>query len=85
MFLGTIHYAAPEQIQAEEVDATVDVYALGAVLFKALTGAVPFSRDRDVDVAMAHIIEPPPAPSETEGVPDGLRRGDRAGHGQAAW
>jgi serine/threonine-protein kinase len=64
MFLGTIHYAAPEQIQAEPVDATVDVYALGAVLHKALTGEVPFPRDRDVDVAMAHITEPPPRPSE---------------------
>jgi len=69
MFLGTIHYAAPEQIQAEEVDATVDVYALGAVLFKALTGEVPFARERDVDVAMAHIVDPAPPPSEAEGVP----------------
>ena len=65
MFLGTIHYAAPEQIQAEPVDATVDVYALGAVLYKALTGEVPFPRNRDVDVAMAHITEPPPRPSES--------------------
>ena len=70
MFLGTIHYAAPEQIQAEPVDATVDVYALGAVLYKALTGEVPFPRNRDVDVAMAHITEPPPRPSESaEGCP----------------
>jgi len=65
MFLGTIHYAAPEQIQAEPVDSTVDVYALGAVLHKALTGEVPFPRNRDVDVAMAHITEPPPRPSES--------------------
>ena len=69
MFLGTIHYAAPEQIQAEQVDATVDVYALGAVLYKALTGEVPFARDREVDVAMAHIVDPPPLPSAAEGVP----------------
>jgi serine/threonine-protein kinase len=65
MFLGTIDYAAPEQIQAEPVDATVDVYALGAVLHRALTGEVPFPRTRDVDVAMAHITEPPPRPSES--------------------
>ena len=65
MFLGTIAYAAPEQIQAERVDATVDVYALGAVLHRALTGQVPFPRDRDVDVAMAHITQPPPRPSES--------------------
>ena len=70
MFLGTIHYAAPEQIQAEEVDARVDVYALGAVLYKTLTGEVPFQRGRDVDVAMAHIVEPPPRASDAEGVPE---------------
>jgi serine/threonine protein kinase len=73
MFLGTIAYAAPEQIQAEAVDSAADVYALGCVLHKTLTGHAPFERRRDVEVAMAHITEPPPRPSEVApGVPAAL-------------
>jgi serine/threonine protein kinase len=62
-WVGTIDYASPEQLQAGEVDRHTDVYALGAVLHKALTGEVPYPRDRDVDKMMAHIAEPPPSPS----------------------
>lgn len=63
-FLGTIAYAAPEQIQAEQIGPATDVYALGAVLYRALTGDVPFPRPRDLAVAMAHITQPPPRPSD---------------------
>jgi serine/threonine protein kinase len=71
MFVGTIDYAAPEQVQAERVDARADVYALGVLLYKALTGEVPFPRARDVDKILAHLAEPPPRPSEAvPGVPD---------------
>ncbi len=41
--LGTIGYMAPEQVQnAHEVDARADIFGLGATLFFALTGQVPF-------------------------------------------
>ena len=73
IFLGTIAYAAPEQIQAEDVGPAVDVYALGAVLYRTLTGELPFPRPRAVAVAMAHITEPPPRPSVHEpGCPQAL-------------
>ncbi len=36
--LGTPHYMAPEQIFGDRIDARVDVWALGAMLFRALTG-----------------------------------------------
>ena len=52
--LGTPHYAAPEQIEGNEVDARADVYALGVVAYEALTGSLPLGRFPD--------------PSATEGV-----------------
>jgi serine/threonine-protein kinase len=60
-FLGTIEYAAPEQIEGKPVDGRADVYSLGCVLFHCLTGQPPFRRDSDVAVMHAHLVEPPPA------------------------
>ena len=67
-WVGTLDYVAPEQIRGERVDARVDVYALGCLLFYALTGEVPFKRDGDEARLWAHLSEPPPKPSEL--VPD---------------
>ncbi len=41
-FLGTLCYAAPEQHQNLPVDQRTDIFALGVVLFKMLTGELPF-------------------------------------------
>jgi serine/threonine protein kinase len=59
-WVGTVEYAAPEQVQAEPTDSRTVVYSLGCVLYKALTGSVPYPRDRDVDAMLAHITGPPP-------------------------
>src|SRR4051795_5610044 len=58
--VGTIHYVAPEQIEAGDVDARTDVYSLACLLFHCLVGDVPFSRDTDVAVIYAHLSEAPP-------------------------
>jgi hypothetical protein len=73
LFVGTLDYAAPEQIKGWPVDARTDVYALGCVLFEMLTGRAPFRRDNDMATLYAHMTEPPPAPSSvTHGVPPAL-------------
>ena len=59
-WLGTVDYAAPEQIGGGEVGPPADVYALGCVLFATLTGRPPFERESAVAVAYAQIHDPPP-------------------------
>ena len=61
MFVGSVDYAAPEQIRGEATDARTDVYALGCVLFQILTRAVPFDRPSDVAKMYAHVSDPPPS------------------------
>ncbi len=62
-FVGTLDYVAPEQISGGAVDARADVYALGCLLFKLLTGDVPYPRDGEAARLYAHLNDPPPAPS----------------------
>ncbi|MEA2481137.1 MAG: hypothetical protein QOJ07_3059 [Thermoleophilaceae bacterium] len=59
-WVGTIDYVAPEQIHGRPTDARADVYALGCVLFHALTGRIPFQRDSDVAKMFAHVNDAPP-------------------------
>ena len=70
--LGTIDYAAPEQIEGLPVDARTDVYALGCVLYECLAGQAPFERDSELAVMHAHLVQAPPALSSVR--PD-LARG----------
>jgi hypothetical protein len=60
MFVGTVDYIAPEQIEGGRVDARADVYALGCVTYQLLSGEVPFPRDSDLAKIFAHVNDPPP-------------------------
>jgi serine/threonine protein kinase len=72
-FLGTLDYAAPEQIEGKPVDGRVDVYALGCVLYQCLTGAAPYEKDSEVQLIYAHLLErAPPITTRHPGLPPGL-------------
>ncbi len=64
LFMGSPKYMSPEQIRGEPVDARVDVYALGVIMYEMLTGKVPFDRANSVNILMAHIQEQVPPMSE---------------------
>ncbi|MGD0461187.1 MAG: protein kinase [Tepidisphaeraceae bacterium] len=52
--VGTLHYMAPE-IGQGRYDRTIDIYALGALLFEMLTGQVPFFGSSVAEVLMKHL------------------------------
>jgi serine/threonine-protein kinase len=58
--LGTTDYVSPEQALGQSVTGQSDIYSLGVVLYEMLTGAVPFTGDTPVAVAMRHVREDVP-------------------------
>jgi serine/threonine-protein kinase len=61
---GTPLYMAPEQATgARDLDARLDIYALGATAYFALTGRPPFVGDSSIQVMMAHARDPVEPPS----------------------
>jgi tRNA A-37 threonylcarbamoyl transferase component Bud32 len=59
--LGTSEYISPEQAGGGVVTPATDIYSLGIVLWELLTGAVPFSGDSFMAVALRHVNEQPPS------------------------
>jgi len=60
--VGTLDYLAPERIRGEDATPASDIYALGCVIFEALSGKPPFGHKSIMQVAFAHLEETPPDP-----------------------
>src|SRR6201997_4544576 len=61
MTVGTVLYAAPEQLMGEPLDGRADQYALAATAFHLLTGSPPFQHSNPNVVISKHLSAPPPA------------------------
>jgi serine/threonine protein kinase len=70
--LGTPEYMAPEQAIGGEVDARIDVYALGCVAYEMWTGGPPFTGSNYVTVLAKHMDERAPRLSDTRDAPPAL-------------
>ncbi len=66
--MGSVHYTSPEQARGGIVDERSDIYSAGITMYEMITGHVPFDGDSTVTVAIKHLKEEMPLPSEE--VPD---------------
>jgi len=67
LFLGTLAYAAPEQLTGAAVTAASDVYALGVIAYEMLTGGRPFSGDNQATLITHTLTQAPVGVSERRG------------------
>lgn len=59
LMVGTPMYMAPEQIRGQKLDQRCDVYALGVLLYRAITGHYPFADKLPAAVMMSHLNDAP--------------------------
>ncbi len=72
-FLGTLRYAAPEQLRGDKPTVKTDVYATALVLYEIIAGRGPFDDEGDPNrIGAAHMNQPPPPVSQFAEVPRAL-------------
>jgi serine/threonine protein kinase len=57
--IGTPAYMAPEQVLGQPIDARTDVYAMGVVLFRLVTAALPFKGDTPFEMTQSQVNDAP--------------------------
>jgi len=60
--MGTPAYMPPEQVLGQKVDGRADLYAAGVMLFRFVTGTLPFKAETATAVLLQQVSEPPPIP-----------------------
>ena len=73
MTVGTVNYAAPEQLRGDPIDGRSDQYGLAATAYHMLTGTAPFANSNPAVVISKHLSAQPP--SIGDGHPDLARLG----------
>ena len=58
--IGSLHYMSPEQLQAKELDNRTDIYSVGIVLYRLLTGVLPFDTPDTAATLLKILNEDPP-------------------------
>ena len=83
--LGTPNYMSPEQVAGGKVDARSDLFSVGVVLYRLVTGVLPFEGDSVITVAYKIAqAEAPAVEKLRRDVPLSLRRVDRSRAEEAA-
>ncbi|MEZ4311139.1 MAG: serine/threonine-protein kinase [Polyangiaceae bacterium] len=75
--VGTPYFMSPEQVRGDPVDARADIYSLGALMYRALTGHYPFNGPTPMSVFTKHLTElavPPIERAPELDIPPGVSR-----------
>jgi serine/threonine protein kinase/tetratricopeptide (TPR) repeat protein len=75
MIIGTPEYMSPEQVDGKETDQRSDIYSLGIILYKMLTGRLPYEGETPLSIAVQHKSGTPKNPQVYNAqIPDDLAK-----------